>query len=302
MIKFKSPVYPVSPSFDENEKLELLSTIKYLNYITKEEGKIVMTTAGTSQYNLLTIDEVRSLNLCVINNFKEEKILGLPALSLKHVKEEIEFLNTICKSEDKNKISLLILFPERYYDDEQIVEYFSEICELSNFEVLVHGNVLKKGMGGTYEYSKPLLEKLSNIDGFIGMKEEAGNMMHSTNNIPKGKLEVIVAGGSMRRFWSLEPHGATTYLVGVGSFYPKWEELFYDNYLKNNITKCTEIIQNIETPLFEVFMSSGWHLSMRTSLKHLGFIKNDRKPFKQPTKEVESNIKNILNTIKSYEK
>ena len=87
MIKFKSPVYPISPSFDENEKLELLSTIKYLNYITKEEGKIVMTTAGTSQYNLLTIDEVRSLNLCVINNFKEEKILGLPALSLKHLKE-----------------------------------------------------------------------------------------------------------------------------------------------------------------------------------------------------------------------
>ena len=49
-------------------------------------------------------------------------------------------------------------------------------------------------------------------------------------------------------------------------------------------------------------MSSGWHLSMRTSLKYLGFIKNDRKTFKQPTKEVETNIKNILNTIKSYEK
>ena len=114
MIKFNSPVYPISPSFDENEKLELVSTIKYLNYILKQDGKIVMTTAGTSQYNLLSVDEVRSLNLCVVNNFKEQKILGLPALSLKHIKEEIEFLNTICKVEDIMMMNKLLNIFQRF--------------------------------------------------------------------------------------------------------------------------------------------------------------------------------------------
>ena len=260
-----------------------------------------MTTAGTSQYNLLKIEEVRSLNLCVINNFEGEKILGLPPLSLRHIKEEIELMNTLCASEDPNKISLLILFPERYYDDEQIVEYFEEICKVSKFNVLVHGNLLRKGMGGTYEYSKPLLNKLSNIDGFIGMKEEASNLMHSTTNLPKEGFEVIVAGGSMKRFWGLCPHGATTYLTGVGSFFPKLEELFFSNYKNHNINECLSIINKIETPLFETFMSSGWHLSMRTALKELGFINSDRKPFKQPTKETKEKIINTLNKIKKYE-
>ena len=302
MRKFNSPVYPIPPSFNQDEELELTSTIKYLDYISREGGKIVMTTAGTSQYNLLSTDEVRSLNICVVECFKEQKILGLPALSLKHIKEEIEFLNTFILDQERDKVSLLILFPERYYDDQQIVDYFAEICELSNFPILVHGNMLKKGMGGTYEYSKPLLEELSKLDGFIGMKEEAENMMHSTNHIPEDKLEVIVAGGSMRRFWCLEPHGATTYLAGLGSFYPRWEELFYSNYLENTSDSyciCVQIIQNKETPLFDVFMTVGWHLSMRTALKHLGFVKSDRKPFKQPNKETEAKI---IHTIESYEK
>ena len=156
-------------------------------------------------------------------------------------------------------------------------------------------------MGGTYEYSKPLLEKLSNIEGFIGMKEEASNLMHSTTNLPKDNFEVIVAGGSMKRFWGLCPHGATTYLTGVGSFFPKLEESFFSNYKNHNINECLSIINKIETPLFETFMSSGWHLSMRTALKELGFINSDRKPFKQPTKETKEKIINTLNKIKKYE-
>lgn len=291
MRRFNGPVYPVSPSFDKNENIEFESTKRYIDYIEDNGGSVIMTTAGTSQFNLLTIQEIRKLNL-VVSKFKGEKILGLPQLSTLHLLQEIEYLNESLSGHD---ISLLILFPERYYSDSQIVEFFKDVCEKSNFPILVHGNILKKGMGGSYEYSKPLLKRLSEIDGFIGMKEEAANIMHSTNNIPKG-LEVIVAGGSMKRFWSLEPHGATTYLVGVGSFNPQWEERFYSEYYQD-ILGSKNIITIIENPLFETFMKYGWHLSMRTSLRHMGFIIGDRRPFNQPTEEQQLNIINALNKV-----
>lgn len=291
MKRFNGPVYPVSPSFDENENIEFDSTNKYINYLEDNGAKVIMTTAGTSQFNLLTKEEIRELNLTV-SRFRGQKILGLPQLSTLHLLEEIDYLNNHL---DGNDISLLILFPERYYSDKQIVNFFKDVCEKSNFPILVHGNLLKKGMGGSYEYSKPLLSQLSEIDGFIGMKEEAANIMHSTNNIPKG-LEVIVAGGSMKRFWSLEPHGATTYLVGVGSFNPQWEEQFYNEYYQNMFSS-KNIITLIENPLFEIFMSYGWHLCMRTSLKHMGFIMGDRRPFHQPTDEQQQNIIKALNKI-----
>ena len=297
MNKFNSPVYPIPPSFDKNENMDLLSTINYLNFLRDNGAKIVMTTAGTSQYNLMSIEEIRELNHTIIDNFEGEKILGLPALSLKHILEEIEYLNGAIK--DHKHISLLILFPERYYNDEQIVEYFLKISKISNFPILAHGNILKKGTSGSYEYSKPLLEKLKQIPNFIGIKEEATNMMHSTNNLP-ADLEIIVAGGSMKRFWTLEPHGATTYLTGVGSFNPSYDELFFDSYYSDK-NKASDIIKFVEKPLFDTFMTLGWHLSMRTALKIMGYIEGDRAPFKQPTNSENKLINDALNKLNEYE-
>lgn len=302
MKKFNSPIYPIPPSFDQDEALDLESTKKYLHFLATSGAKVVMTTAGTSQFNLMSLEEVRELNNLVYSQFQGQIILGLPPMSTKQLINEIELLNDMLYEHiDSEDTSLLILFPERYYDDDQIVEYFDKICSVSRFPILVHGNILRKGTGGSYEYSKPLLERLSKIDGFIGMKEEAGNMMHATNNLCTD-LEVIVAGGSMKRFWALEPHGATTYLVGVGSFYPQWAEKFYNSYFKNDMQQCKKIIKTTETPLFEVFMKTGWHLSMRTALKHFGFIKNDRSPFKQPTKIENEKIVEILNKVENHEK
>ena len=92
-------------------------------------------------------------------------------------------------------------------------------------------------------------------------------------------LEIIVAGGSMKRFWSLEPFGATTYLTGVGSFNPTIEENFYNEYTNGSLKMAKEIIKTFETPLFRTFMKVGWHASMREALKNMGFILDNRKPF-----------------------
>jgi len=287
---FNSPVYPIPPSFNTDEDLEVESTIKYLNYLKERGAKTVMTTAGTSQFNLLNNEEIRKLN-STVSEFKGNKILGLPPLSTLHLKKEIELLN------NKNLADtyILILFPERYYDDEQVITFFEEICNHSNYPILVHGNILRRGFGGNYEYSRPLLESLKNIDGFIGMKEESSTLMHSIKNIPEG-LEVIVAGGSMRRFWSLEPHGATTFLSGVGSFNPTIDEYFYNEYY-NNPKNAKETMVQVETTTFNTFMSIGWHLSMRTALKEMGFIIDDRKPFKQVSEEQKSLIKTKLQNL-----
>ena len=291
MKRYDSPVYPIAPSFDTNEELDLPSTKKYLKYLEEKGSKIVMTTAGTSQYNLMTVAEVRLFNEAA-TTFNGQKILGIPALSTKLLKEEIRHLNSIA---DPSTSSILIIFPERYYNDKQVIRFFEDICEVSDLDILVHGNSLRKGSGGMYEYSKPLLKSLSKIRNFIGMKEESSTLVHSIKNIPEG-LEVIVAGGSMRRFWALEPHGATTFLSGVGSFNPEWEEAFYTTYF-TDIDKAKEIMTKVETPLFNTFMKEGWHLSMRTALKSLGFIQNDRAPFYNPTLEQQENIHQALNKI-----
>ena len=94
------PVYAIPPSF-KNDELHLDSTLKYLKYLEKEGASRVLTTAGTSQFNLLSLDEIYKLNKCIINNFKQEKILGLPPLSIKHLSQEISKFNNLNSSNTK---------------------------------------------------------------------------------------------------------------------------------------------------------------------------------------------------------
>ena len=286
---FNSPVYPIPPSF-KNEELEFDSTLKYLNYLDSKGAKTIMSTAGTSQYNLLSSEEIRSFNstLC---DFPGKKILGIPPLSLTHVKQEITFYNEL------SNVYLLILFPERYYTNEQIVEYFREICSVSKHPILVHGNSLRKGYGGVYEYDITLLKKLSKIEGFIGMKEESSTLSFSMNNIQDLNLEIIVAGGSMRRFWSLEPFGATTYLAGVGSFNPEIEERFYEFYKEEKFKEAKSTLEKFETPLFNTFMKVGWHASMREALFQMNLMLENRKPFITLDQSKKDLINQALNKI-----
>ena len=79
---FNSPVYPIPPSF-KNEELELNSTKKYLDFLNQEGAKIIMSTAGTSQYNLMDIEEIRKFNL-QLNSFSGKKN-GLSAIILSYV-------------------------------------------------------------------------------------------------------------------------------------------------------------------------------------------------------------------------
>jgi dihydrodipicolinate synthase/N-acetylneuraminate lyase len=299
---FDSPVYPLCPSFiDERDKniLETHSTKKYINFLENNGVKHIMTTAGTSQFNLLSIAEIRKLNKTLLE-FRGSKIIGIPQLSLQHIKEEIKYYNTLF--EGKENVYFLILFPERYYDDEQIVNFFKEINDVSNHPFLSHCNTLRKGYGGNYIYENNLLKKLSIIPNFIGIKEESPTIDFSIKEMTSLNLEIIVAGGSMRRFWCLHPFGATTYLSGVGSFFPHLEEKFFDRlHLYNGLEDAKLIMQNIEYPLFEVFMDIGWHASMRYVLHTMGFIRDNRDPFIKIKDEEKRRIKSVINNIKEYE-
>jgi dihydrodipicolinate synthase/N-acetylneuraminate lyase len=286
------PVYAIPPSFKDDE-LDINSTCNYLKYLEKNGATRVLTTAGTSQFNLLSLDEIYSLNKCLVDNFSKEKILGLPTLSLKHLIEEIHKLNNLNSTNTK----ILILFPERYYNDNQIIDFFKQVCKISKYPVYLHGNPLRKGCGGTYEYSNNLLKSLSEIDKFQGIKEEYSSLDLSIKNIQNLNLDIIVAGGSMRRFWTLYPFGATSFLTGIGNFNPKYSEEFYDLFLNKKYDKCLNIIQNVERPLFKAFMEIGWHAAMRESLKEIKFILENRNPFIIINKRDKSKILTALKQI-----
>tara|TARA_R100000152_G_C6764867_1_gene189559 strand:- start:377 stop:1243 length:867 start_codon:yes stop_codon:yes gene_type:complete len=286
-------VIPIPPSYNKDESLCLKDTAKYLKFLEKYRcpkgwgTRTIMTTAGTSQFNLLDQNEIRSFNECV-SDFDGKVILGLPPLSLNQV---IKFIKN---SRSNNFSNWMALYPDRYYDDESIIDYFKRIREHTNSPIYLHGMFARSGYGGHWNYTSDILNKLWEDKVICGIKEEHSELQKSYNVLQKlpFELDIIVAGGSMRRHQFLRSAGANSFLAGIGNLFPRIEERYVQGI---SMDHCLEQ----ESKLFSVFGKHGWHRSLRIALSLLDLgCHYDRMPYPKRKKEVVDDIKKVLEQIK----
>lgn len=281
-------VVGIPASYDKNQNLETDSTKKYLNYLEKGGAECVMTTAGTSHFNFLSIEEIHRLNEVVINNFSGKKIIGIPPLS---TRESINFIKRSNTYATKNT-NFMALYPDRFYNNDVIVDYMSQIRDNTENNIYIHGKTLRKASGGSWDYGHELLNNLYENSVLQGIKEEHSNLQSSYDFVCglNSGLDVIVAGGSMRRFEFLESAGANSFLSGVGNFFPEIEK----GYLLGD----KEIPLEMEKKLFNVFMSIGWHKSLRIGLDIMGLTcYYNRSPWPAASKDEINKISSVLEYI-----
>jgi len=299
MFKIDCPVYPIMPSFNQSGGLDLKETEKYIHYLEKGGAKCLMTTAGTSQFNLLSNEEIYLLNESCCRH-PGKSILGISPLNLEKTRMEIDFLASSHLIGERENTAILLFFPERYYNNRSIVEYFHECASLSPFPVLIHGMPMKRASGGQYEYSFDLVKEIYQHPNIVGMKEESSSFDVAFDLISKIKNDnrdfiTIVAGKSQRRFLSLYPAGATTFLSGLGSIHPRFDEDFYDLIKESRYPEAIMITNTYETPLFDQFMGLGWHMALREALKQKGLgCAFNRHPFPTPTEQESRIVSNVL--------
>lgn len=291
-----SPVYPLVPSYRNNEDLDIETTEKYIRFLENSGAKVLMTTAGTTQFNLLTTDEIRTLNRLTAETFSGCKILGLPSVSTRESLKETERLN----AENYTDTALMLLFPDRFYHNSEIVDWACAVADLSIYPVYLHGMFMRKGTGGMYNYTSELYNQLAAHPNIAGTKEETSDLPQAFNIISQIKypnFHTIVAGGTLRRFFFLNPAGAKTFLSGIGSIIPEIEEQFAQSFKENDIQTCKYIVREYETPLFEVFSQIGWHPALREALRIKGLCKNNRRPFAQLNETEKKLTAEIITTL-----
>ena len=288
-----NPVVAIPPSYADNGELETKTTCKYLNYLETRNVPTVMTTTGTSQFNLLTVDEIHKFNANVVESFSGHKIIGMPALS---TYSAVEFVKK-AQSYVDNNTHFMALYPERYYSNETIKNYINSIREHTHSPFYVHAMVMRSGYGGNWNYSSEVLSDLFESGFILGIKEEHSDFKKSYDflkELPKN-MDIIVAGGSMRRHQYLYTAGANAFLSGIGNLFPEIE-LGYCQAIdaSENITPYLEL----ETKLFNVFIKNGWHQSLRIALDILKLTcTSDRMPWPKREKELTKKIKNVIKEI-----
>ena len=288
----KRPVVAIPPSYNKNEDLETDSTKSYLNYLKENGAECVMTTAGTSQFNLLSTEEVHTLNEAV-SSFEGQKILGVPALSLRHT---IDFIKKAKDTYLDENSSLMVLYADRYYYDSVLESFLERVTDHTD-KVYLHTPKIRNGKGGDYEYSSRLISCMFTW-GLAGIKEENSSLQQSydfVRELPE-HLDVIVAGGSMRRFQFLESAGANSFLAGIGNLFPNIENRFLSSQ------QDRQQMLDIESKFFDVTSKIGWHPALRASLKELGLTCfYNRQPWPELSHVEFLELATVIKEVQSYE-
>ena len=297
--KIYGPVFPVPPAFDEPGNLDTESVISYTKHLCRNHARILMVTAGTSRLSLLNFKEIAALNQAVAQAAAGSDVLtigGLPPFG--STKMVIELARKAVKDGCN---ALLIYYPDKFYSDDAVYEYYVRIALESDSPLMIHGVPFQHGRcRAMVPYSIDLCCKLAEIENVVGMKEEFGSeeLRYKLATRLGQRIPLIVAGGSMRKYLGSTLYGIRSWLVGVGSFFPKIEQSFFDIVQSGDYAAALEIVKHIEEPFFDIAMPIGWHVAMRSMLSILGLMPEyERKPMVMAEPEQRNQLISIAHKL-----
>jgi 4-hydroxy-tetrahydrodipicolinate synthase len=280
------PMYPICPAFNADGSLDRESIRGYVRYLAAAKVRSVLVTAGTSRFSVLEAHEIHELN-AIVAEAAGPGVLKIAANPMAgSTKEAVEFAK---RAEGAGADAIILYFPDRYYSDDQMVEYFATVGRQVKIGIMIHGiptrNATTAGPAAV-PYHPALCKRLCEIDNIFAMKEEHADeaLRCRIAMACADRMSLVVAGGSMWMYYASEGFGVRSYLVGVGSFKPAIEERFYDLMRAGERAAALDIIRSVELPYFDVSKKMGWHVAMKGSLHLLGLMPvHERGPIPTPT-------------------
>ncbi|MEQ8907578.1 MAG: dihydrodipicolinate synthase family protein [Vicingaceae bacterium] len=289
------PVIPLPTPFNADESVDHESLHNYVTFLVDNGIKNIMTTVGTSRYNLLTNEEVKAVNETVVKAAagKAKTIVANPPFG-----GQMHALEFAKHAEEIGADLYLAYFPDRNYGENDILNFFQELSDAINIGILIHEMPLRNGLGGgAVQYSVPLLKKLLQIKNVVGVKEEALDIAHSNAVVRAISSEAVIigAGGGMSRYLRDYWLGAKAFLGGIGNFAPQVELDFYQLFENKEFEKAYQLVEEVELPFFQDVVPFGWHPSLKGMLHLCGHMQEfERRPLKQNSKEELNQLKATL--------
>ena len=294
--KVVGPVIPIPTPFTANEEVDYAALSTYVDYLVSHGIKNIMTTVGTSRFNLLTDEEIKKVNQTIVEAAKGKAITMVANPITGGTR------NTIAHAKHAEEIGadlFLVYFPERYYGEDNTYEYFRLIAESVKMGILIHEMPMRNGYGGpAVQYSLKLLEKLLIIENIVGLKEEALDAEYSNYLVEalSEKAVIIGAGGGMSRYFERDfARGSKAFLGGIGGFVPALELSFFEYLTRGQKEKAEKIVREIEKIYFEKVVPVGWHPSLKRALALKELLpKYERAPMKMLNENEESIVRKEL--------
>ena len=302
--KLKGPIFSIITPFNKKGQVDYSALKNYINFLYKHGARNFYVMAYNSRLTILNEKEIIKLNIFCIKNVKKlssENIIICAEPYHCSTDESISYVK-LFKKNGADIVSLI--FGEKYYSDEQLFHHYKKIHDRTNCLLLLHQQILENGIKSNppfVYYSLKILQKISRLQRFIAMKEDAKNDEYTKAICKKisRQMVIITSGGGKRQWMKAAKYGCTSWLSGVSNLNPEIAIDFYQYYQQNKKKNMYEIIKKIEDPFFKIKEKFGWHLTIKAFLELNGnFKRYERMPLKEIQKKQMYKFKKVFLNIK----
>lgn len=295
-LNISGPVFSIITPFNKKERIDYRSLRKLIKFYYNRGAKIFYLMPFNSRLGLLNETEIIELNSNVIKFVKNLDKNNIVITSERYEGSTFETIQTINNFFDRGADINAIIFGEKFYSNEQVINHFKTINKKSNGPLLLHLQYLINGMSAnplTVDYNLELIKKISKLKKIIAIKEDIkkANLTKKILKITKSKQTVIKSGGGMEVFMNLRKYGCKSWLVGIGCVDPKISVDFYNELKNKNYDFCNKIIKLIERPFFKMVFKFGWHITIKTCLNYMKLMEYyERRPLMELPKKSRDEI------------
>ena len=270
--KLKGPIFSIITPFTKKGEIDYLSLKKYINYLYSKGATNFYIMVYNSRFTLLSEKEILKINLFCIKQVKKlnnQNIIICAEPYHCSTEQTVKYVNYF-KKNGADIVSLI--FGEKYYSDDQLYGHFKKVHEKTNCFLLLHQQILENGISSDppfVYYSLEVLRKISKLNKFLAMKEDAKNETYTRRICEEisNQMIIITSGGGKKQWLKAAKHGCTSWLSGVSNLNPKIAIDFYNYYKLKDSKQMALFIKTIEEPFFKIKDKYGWHLTIKAFLE-----------------------------------
>jgi dihydrodipicolinate synthase/N-acetylneuraminate lyase len=275
--KYSGLTVSVPLFFNHDDSIDFDTLGKYLHDVCANQHiAAIYSMAYNTRYRMLSDNEVYLVNKFIVeicNEFEKNVYIGHPYSCNRQ--SLTDYFNKISKF---NICGVSMLYPERYYGEDDIIIDFLKFPNEFGLPTVLHEMKLVSGFNGELiNWPSKLLQKVFNETNIVAVKEDSKDDQIAIEVLKlckENSVSFVLAGGGKRRALKFLDLGIQTWLNGSTMFAPSLIDKAYQAF----VTKETKFIQmyldNIEDPFFDQIVSKyGWHLSHKAILEYFGYGK-----------------------------
>ena len=293
--RLRGPLAPILPAFDDQQRLDVISTCRWVEHLIGQGVRLFWTTHGTSHYMSLTDEEVVELNRAVAGVTRGGRATFIASTPFQWPTQRCVEFTRAAADWGADAVKLQIDWKSWTPSDDLVVERYARVADESPLPLLAY-TLLTPGV------TAPLLRRIMAIPRFIGIKNDTGDFYEQAEYLrvirDAGAAErfTSITGGTMASFLHGAQFGARAFATGTAVYAPDVAVAFDEHVKAGHFADAAEQVKQYEQPVVAAFAPLGHWACFHAALHLQGFFASPamRFPLRTLMKDEVAQVRKVL--------